>query len=228
MTDGRGFNIDPAWKGVVKWGGLALFVSAIVLVLFVIGVFGFQQILPVPAKQALENPLVPTALFILTAFGELLLLPGGLALYFSLKSVNNAAAFLAAAIWSVYVPMFLASRGLLIAPSQVSARYLAAGSEMKAAYVAAAELALETQSVYAIMALLLMCIASIIFGLVMLKSAFGKPLGYLVIVTGVLTIFTPFQVILGVPVIIPFIGLVLTAAWQLIVGFKLYQLGKAA
>jgi len=82
---------------------------------------------------------------------------------------------------------------------------------MKAAYLAAAELTLETQNIYAIMALMLLCVASIIIGLVMLKGGFGKRIGYLVIVAGILTLFTPFAVILGVPTAIPFIGLVLTA-----------------
>jgi len=60
----------------------------------------------------------------------------------------------------------------------------------------------------------------------MLKGVFGKRIGSLVIVAGILTLFSPFGVILGIPIIIPFIGLILTAVWQLIVGAKLYKLGK--
>lgn len=97
---------------------------------------------------------------------------------------------------------------------------------MKAAYLASAELAIETQNIYAMMALILLFVAYIIIGLVMLKGVFGKRIGYLVIVAGILTLFSPFGVILEVPIIIPFIGLVLTAIWQLVVGAKLYKLGK--
>ena len=50
--------------------------------------------------------------------------------------------------------------------------------------------------------------------------------GLLVIAAGILTLFSPFGVIVGVPIIIPFIGLVLTAVWQLVVGTKLYKLGQ--
>ena len=63
-------------------------------------------------------------------------------------------------------------------------------------------------------------------GLVMLEGVFGKRIGYVVILAGILTLFSPFGVILGIPIIIPFIGLILTAVWQLVVGAKLYKLGK--
>jgi hypothetical protein len=77
------------------------------------------------------------------------------------------------------------------------------------------------------MALVLLCVASIIIGLVMLKGLFSKRIGYLVIVAGIWTLFTPFGVILlEIPIIIPLTGLILTAIWQLVVGAKLYRLGK--
>lgn len=226
MTKEKRFSIDPAWKGVIKWGGLSLFASAAALVIFVLSVLVTQQTLPVPAEEALKDPVRPTLLFILAVIGELLLLPGGLALYFSLKDVKKTPMFIATGFWSVSVFMFLASRGLIISLSQISGRYLDTTSEtMKAAYLASAELALETQNIYSAMALILLCVASIIIGVVMLKGVFGK-IGYLAIVAGIVTIFSPFGVMLGIPVIIPFIGLVLTGVWQLVVGVKLYKLGK--
>jgi len=171
--------------------------------------------------------VAPTALFLLAAVGELLLLPGVLALYFSLKDVKKTPMFVATGLLAVAVPMFLASRGLIISLSQISGRYMDTTNEtMKAAYLASAELAIETANIYAIMALSLLCVASIIIGIVLLKGVFGKRIGYLVIVAGILTLFSPFGVILGVPIIIPFIGLVLTAVWQIVVGAKLYKLGK--
>ena len=228
MTKEKEFNIDPSWKGVIKWGGLSLFAAAFILVIFVLSVFITQQTLPVPAEEILEDPTGPTLLFLLAGIGELLLLPGGLALYFSLKDVKKTPMFIATGFWVVGVPMFLASRGLIISLSQLSGRYMDATSEtMKAAYLASAELALEIQNIYATMGLTLtLCVASIIIGLVMLKGVFGKRIGYLVIAAGILTLSTPAGVILEVPIFIPFIGLVLGAVWQLIVGIKLYRLGK--
>ena len=89
MTKEKGSNIDPSWKGVIKWGGLSLLVSGAIAVLFFVLVIATQQTLPVPAKEALEDPFGPSALFTLAIIGEVLLLPSGLALYFSLKGVKN-------------------------------------------------------------------------------------------------------------------------------------------
>ncbi|MFC2024799.1 hypothetical protein ACFLTG_00065 [Chloroflexota bacterium] len=227
MAREKGFKIDPSWKGVIKWGGLSLLAAAFILVIFVFLVFITQQTLPVPAEEILEDPTGPTLLFLLAAIGELLLLPGGLALYFSLKDVKKTPMFIATGFWVVGIPMFLASRGLIISLTQISGRYINATSEtMKAAYMASAELALEIQNIYATMGVtLVLCVAPIIIGIVMLKGGFGK-IGYLVITAGILTLFTPFGVILSVPIILPFIGLALTAVWQLVVGIKLYKLGK--
>ena len=228
MAKEKEFKIDPSWKGVIKWGGLSLFAAAFILVIFVFLVFITQQTLPVPAEEILEDPTGPTLLFLLAAIGELLLLPGGLALYFSLKDVKKAPMFIATGFWVVGVPMFLASRGLILALSQISGRYINTTSEtLQAAYMASAELALEIQNIYATMGVtLVLCVAPIIIGIVMLKGGFGK-IGYLVIAAGILTLFTPFGVILSVPIILPFIGLALTAVWQLVVGAKLYKLGKS-
>jgi len=135
--------------------------------------------------------------------------------------------FIATGFWVVGVPMFLASRGLIISLTQLSSSYINTTSEtMQAAYMASAELALAIQNIYATMGVtLVLCVAPIIIGMVMLKGVFGK-IGYLVIAAGILTLFSPFGVILSVPIILPFIGLALTAVWQLVVGVKLYKLGK--
>jgi len=213
MTKEKGFNIDPSWKGVIKWGGLSLFAAAAILVIFLLSALIMQQPLSVSAEGVLEDPVRTTLLFLLAAIGELLLLPGVLALYFSLKDVKKTPMLIATAMWSVAVPMFLASRGLIIALSQISGRYMETTSEtMKAAYLASAELALETFNIYAMMGLILLGVASIIIGVVMLKGVFGK-IGYLVIAAGILTLFPP-------------LALALMAIWQLVVGIKLYKLGK--
>jgi len=72
---------------------------------------------------------------------------------------------------------------------------------------------------------ILLSIASIIIGLVMLKGVFGK-IGYLVIAAGILTLFTPVSVFLSVPIIILVSGVALSSVWQVVVGVKLYKLGK--
>jgi hypothetical protein len=227
----KSIHIDPSWRGVVKWGGLSLLVSGAIALLFFVLVLATQLTLPVPAKQALEDPLGPSALFTLAVIGEVLLLPSGLALYFSLRDVKKSAMLIATALWALCVPMFLASRGQIIAISQISSRYLDTTDEtMKASYLAAAELALETQNLYAMMGLILLSVASIIIGIVMLKAkeVFGKRIGYVVIGAAAFTLFGAISVIMAVPVIFPIIGVILTAVWQFYIGFKLFRLGQEA
>jgi hypothetical protein len=226
MTEERGFEVDPSWKGVYKAGGICLFVAGIIPFLFLISVIILQQTIPVPAKEALEDPTAPTYLYLLATLGELLLMPAGLGLYLSLKDVKKTHMLIATSLWLLATPMFLVSRGLLISLSQISGRYLDTTNEMmKAAYLASAELAMEAQSIYAYMALILLSVASIIIGSVMLKGVYGKVTGYLVIVAGILTLFTPLRVLIEIPFLILFIGVVLSAVWQIVVGVKLYKLG---
>jgi hypothetical protein len=167
----------------------------------------------------------------LAIIGEVLLLPSGLALYFALEDVKRTAMLIATALWVLCVPMFLASRGQIIAISQISSRYLNTNDEsMRASYLAAAELALETQDIYAMMGLILLSVASIIIGIVMLKAGevFGKWIGFVVIGAAAFTLFGAIGTIMAVPVILPVVGVILTAAWQLYVGFKLFRLGQVA
>jgi hypothetical protein len=112
----------------------------------------------------------------------------------------------------------------------ISSRYLDTTDEtMRASYLASAELALETQNLYAMMGLILLSVASIIIGIVMLKGkeVFGKRIGYVVIGAGAFTLFGATSVIMEeVPIIFPIIGVILSAVWQVVVGAKLYKLGK--
>jgi hypothetical protein len=223
-------SLDPSWKGVIKWGGLSLIASGAIALLFFVLVIATRQTLPVPAEEALEDPLGPSALFTLVIIGEVLLLPSGLALYFSLKGVRKTPMFIATALWVLCVPMFLASRGQILAISQISSRYLATtNGAMRASYLASAELALETQNLYAMMGLILLSVASVIIGIVTLKGkeVFGKRIGYGVIGAGAFTLLGAVSVIVEeVPIIFPIIGVILTAIWQFYIGFKLYKLGN--
>jgi hypothetical protein len=125
------------------------------------------------------------------------------------------------------VVLFLVSRGMILSLSQVGDRFLnTTDPNMKAAYLASAETALETQDVYSTIALIFLSLASILVGIVMLKGKlFGKPISYIVILSGIFTIFTPFAVNLGIPIAVSIIGLILMLIWQVVVGIKLYRLG---
>lgn len=222
-------NIDPKWKGVIRWGGAALFLSAPIGILFFILVVASGQTLPVPVEVALEEPTVPQIVYTVAILGELLLLPGGLALYFALKDVKKAPMFFATALWVLCVPLFIASRGLVLATTMLSNSYLNSSDEAtKAAYLVIAEFAIETQNIYAMFALIFLSIASIIIGVVMLKGkeVFGNKIGFVVIGAGIFTLIGALTLVLDIPVIVPVIGVILTITWQFVIGIKMFRLGK--
>jgi hypothetical protein len=211
------------------WGGFSLLVSGVIALLFFLLVIVSGQTLPVPAVEVFENPFRPSALFSLTVIGEVLLLPSVLGLYFALKNINKTKMIMATALWALCVPMFLASRGQIFAISQLSDNYSHTTNELlKVGYLASAELALEVQNLYAMMGLTLLSIASIIIGSVILtvKEEFGRNIGYIAITAGFFTIFGAISFIMDLPVILPVIGVILSAIWQSIVGFRLYKLGQ--
>lgn len=228
MSGEKRFNVDPSWRGVYKASGLALFAGGAIIVVFLLAVFVMQVPLPDPdtPQAVLENPIPPVILYSLAALGELLLMPGVLGLYLSLKDVKKTHMLIGTAVWLAAIPMFLVSRGQIISLLPISASYTTTTSEiMKAAYVASAELAIEAANVYVAMALALLGVGSVLIGLVMLKGVFGKGTGYLVIVAGILILFGTCGVVLEVLAVLTLFGLVLTAVWQTIVGVKLYRLG---
>jgi len=125
----------------------------------------------------------PVTLYLLAAVGELLLLPGALGLYLSLKEVRKNHMLMAAAFWFVAVSMYLVSRGQIISLLPISGRYAAASGEaLRAAYLVSADRAIEVANIYGNMALMLHQIGAILTGLTMLKGVYGRRTGILVTV----------------------------------------------
>lgn len=228
MAERNNNSLDQASKGIVTWGGFSLFVSGIIALLFFFLVIVTGQTIPVPAIEMLENPFRPTMLFTLAVIGEILLLPSALGLYYTLKGTNKAGVSFATVLWSLCVPMFVASRGQIFAISQLSSRYLATTNEiLKSGYLASAEMALEVQNTYAMLGLILLSTASIIFGIIILKSkVLGNKIGYLIILAGFFTISAAISFIADLPVVLPVIGVTLSAIWQVSVGYKLYKFNQ--
>ncbi|MEJ2289410.1 MAG: hypothetical protein P8Y02_12370 [Deinococcales bacterium] len=223
-----GLRVDTEWNGVIRWGGLSLFGAGAILILFVALVFGLGQALPVTARLVLEDPTLPSLLFELAAIGELLLMPAVLGLYHLLKSLNRTAIFLATSLWLLSVPLFLASRAMIIATSQLSGPYAASNdAAARASYLATAELAIQAQSILSAMGLTLLSLATILLGVVLLKGALGRALAVLVLASGIFTVSSAYQVLLGIPIVIPFIGLVLSAIWQVFVGARMVSLTRS-
>lgn len=225
MTQKKEFEIDPSWKGLIKWGGFSLFCAGVIVIIFIVGLGAFDVELPLDPIRTLENPIIPTILFLITLFGEFLLFPGFLALYLTLKKYDKVKMLMATVMCALSVVMFFVSRGLIFTMSKIDSSYKdAIDSGM---YVVAAEVALKAQDVYSTIALILLSLASIFVGIVILKSKFFSiVIGYIVIFSGLFSIITPFAVNLGIPLFISLIGLVLMLIWQVYVGVRLFQLGN--
>ena len=221
-------TVDSSWKGAIKAGGLSLLVGGAIVIIFILSVFIFQVQLPLTAQGFLDSPMLPTLLFCMAAFGEFLLMPGVLALYFSLKDVNKNQVFLGSAIWFVSIPLFLVSRGQVISCITIAGNYAAtADATLRAAYLATTQLALEAANVYTIMALDLLGVGAIIIGLVMLKGIFSRSTAYMVILSGALVVMGTVGVILEPLTIGTLFGLIQNGVWQIVVGLKLYRLGSS-
>lgn len=223
-------SVSRPWpsNGITRWGGFSLFGAGALLIVFVLLVLGSQQTMPVPVEEMLEDPAFPVLVFLVAAVGEFLLAPGAVALYHRLREGHQTSMMFATIMWLIAVPLFLASRGVIVALSQISGGYTDAASEpIRAGYLTAAELAMETENIFSGMALILLSVGSIVFGMVMLRRGYAKTLAYVAIAAGALSMFAPVGVLFTeLPTIIPFLGLILSAIWQTIVGLRLYREGR--
>ena len=218
-------SLDKSEKGILKVGGFSLITAGFVLFLFFIALMVLQTSPTLTAEMVLDDPVPSVSLYILAAFGELILMPGVLGLYVALKQVKKAHMVIGTALWLMAVVSFLISRTQIISLFRISGSYEATTSEvMKAAYLVSAEHTIELSNVFSNIALMLLGIASIIIGLAMLKEVFSKGLSYLVIISGTLTLLGAMGVIFEPITILTLFGLILSAIWQIIVGFKLIKL----
>jgi hypothetical protein len=223
---GGSTEIDPSWKSIVRWGGLCMFIGGLIVIFYIIGQVVLGMTIPLDAEEILEDPMGPTSLFIMCIVGEFLLFPGFLALFFALREHDKAKMLVATALGGFSVAMFMVSRSLIISLSLVSDNYHDAATEsLQAAYLASAEMSLWTQHVLSTLALIFLSLASIIAGVVMVRSGvLGRRIGYVAILAGILTVLTPFSA-LGGMIAVAFLGLVLMLIWQFTVGIKLFRLG---
>ena len=218
-------SLDKSEKGILQAGGVSLIIAGVVLFVFFIALVFLQTSPTLTPEMMLDDPLAPVSLYALAAFGELILLPGVLGLYYALRNVKKAHMIIGTALWSLAVISFLLSRTQIIALAPISSSYQATSSQaLRTAYLVSTEHAIELSSAFAEIALMLLAISSIIIGLVMLKGVFSKGISYLVIISGTLTLLGTMGVIFEPITILTLFGLILSAIWQIIVGMKLYKL----
>jgi hypothetical protein len=206
---------------------LSFVAAGFVLFLFFFALLVLQTSPTLTPEMLLDDPLPSVSLYALAVFGELLLMPGILGLYAALKQVKKAQMLMGTALWLLAVVSFLVSRTQIISLFRISESYqITTNESMKAAYLVLAEHTIELSNVFSNIALMLLGIASILIGLVMLKGVFSKGLSYLVVISGSLTLLGSIGFLFQPLTILVLFGLTLGAVWQIMVGTRLYKLGR--
>jgi Domain of unknown function (DUF4386) len=171
------------------------------------------------------------AILALSVLTDFLFVPVALSLYLALKRIHRNAMLLATACVGLFVVLDLAvtwtSYASLIT---LSGSYAAATNDAQRAVVVAAATypsAVLESSLFGVYAILVPAVGILLTGLVMLKGVFSRTTAYLGVVAGILGIVSVagplFVRALGLAVII---SSVITTVWVLLVGHKLYTLGR--
>ena len=161
----------------------------------------------------------------LSVLTDLLYIPVALALYLALRGVSKNAMLVATAFVGLFVVLDLAVTWANFASLiSLSGTYAAATTDAQrtgivaAANYPSAVLASRLEVVYAIG---ILSFAILMIGLVMLKGLFGKVTAYVAVLTGISGIVS----IAGVSAAV-IINAVLATIWVLLVGLRLYRLGR--
>jgi len=182
--------------------------------------------------QAALNNLAGQATLAQIGFGldnllPLFVIPAALALYFALKGINRSAIIVAASFHGLFAILHLAIGPNYLSLVTLSQSYQAATSNAQsAAYLATANYVYATDSVAFAVVLLVGGIAVLISGLVMLKGVFNKSVAYLGVAAGMLGIIAGPTSLVPALLVVEVIYVIIVAVWDLLVGFKLYRLGR--
>ncbi len=227
---------DPAWKGVYKAGGIALILVAVVFLIafYPSSISGGN---PTTAEELLSTAQERLTFSLVNLLGillELLLIPGGLAIYLALKDIRKTAILIGVSLWELFVVLDIIRLSVAYSVISLSNGYAAATSEtQRDAYVAVSNLAFGFSFGVAYTVVDTLFFASaLVIGLVMLKGIFSKWIAYLGIATGIVGLvgspyspaFFPISSLL-VPLLF---GYVLSIIWALPLGYKLYKLGSSS
>jgi hypothetical protein len=229
------FTVDPDGRWIYRVGGLAaLILGAGYLLTF--PVIAYAGGFPPPGTEArlafmAEHAAGWWALAALMIFTDLLYIPVFLALYQALKGINKYMMLLALACAGLFVALDLAVTWTAYSSLiTLGGNYAAATSDAQRAVIVAAAgypSAINDSPLLGIYATLIPATGLLLAGLVMRKGIFNKALAYLGVVAGISGILA------GVgPLFISEletaqkINAGLAMIWFLVVGWKLYRLGR--
>jgi hypothetical protein len=232
MTTNSIDTVDTSWKGLYRWGGVSSLING---VLYIVGVILFLGMGVTPSGgEAILKWLVEQTTLAYTVYGvlmvtDILLVPVVLALYLALKGVNKNAMLAAAGFVGLFLVLDLGVTCISsVALTTISQNYVAATSDIqRAAYVATANYVLGvTAASEPFYSFVVSSIGFLIISLVMLKGVFSKATAYLGIAASIVGFVDGISLFVPALAISAAIAIILYGIWSLLVGYRLYRLGK--
>lgn len=233
-------NQDFRWKSLYKVGGAAAIISALSLLIEIIVFTVWPQPTTVMGYFTLfqSNQLIGLIdFYLLEVFAYILFVPLFLALYISLKRFNESYTIIAISLAILGVAIFLATNNSFNMLS-LSNQYMTATTEaQKSMILIVGQTVLINTGQRAVggfnMGFLMISFAGLLFSVVMLHSNnFSKTIAYVGILAFVISLAEYFRMILlpssvTLLLIIAVVSGILLLIWLLIVGRRLFQLGKS-
>lgn len=227
-------TLDPDRKSLYRAGGISALVLGIAYIV-IIALYVPIGAPPTGVEARLAylagNTRVWWAILGLSVMTDFLFIPVALSLYLALKSVNRNAMLLATACVALFLVLDLAitwtNYAALIA---LSKKYAAAANDaQRLAVVTAADYpsAVLESGLLFVYNTLVLAVGILLTGFVMLKGNFSKSTAYLGLVTGMLGVVSVVGSFFVSAMSISIIATsILTTAWVMFVGYRLYGLGR--
>ena len=219
-----------------KWLYRIAGISAIVFVIAYIVIIGLYVPVGKPSgaeawlTSMAQNETLWWAILGISILTDFLLVPVALSLYLVLRTANKSLMLVAMAFFGLFVILDLAltwtNYASLIA---LSSNYAAVTNDAQKTIIVTAALypaSVVDSNILFVYNSLTLAMGILLTGLVMLKGEFNKSTAYLGLVTGVLGIVAVAGSFLGFLQSLIILVSVLTTVWVLLVGFRLYRLGR--
>lgn len=220
---------DPAWRGLYKAGGIsAILYMLLSLIVPALMIFTspYDFVMDGAALLAFiaEHRLWWIGLQTLVLESSILAIVAFAALFVALKHVNNTLAAIGAIVGSVAQILYMAYYPVLLGLVYLSEQYMAAADAQKAVFATAAEALIAQNNAFNPIYEPLFAAGILILSLAMLRGLFHKSIAYL----GIASFFA----CVGAMTLWPIVGIgyfwwwFFPMIWFIVVGWKLYQLGR--
>jgi hypothetical protein len=232
-TQKKSTVVEPRWRDLYRWGGIAEVASVAAIVLGVVAyiIWPYSPNAVSTAEvyaQAVKDPLgALMGLDLLYLVGNLFAIPLVLALYVALRKVNESYALIGAVLGIMALLLLLAARPIAEIMT-LAGRYADAGTDAERIILLAAGeplLALFTGTSY-YASYFLGTLSLLIYAFLMLEGKiFSKATAWVGIVTNVVA-FGMFIPVVGLP--LAFLSLVGLVFWDIQIARRFFQLARMA